>query len=180
MNACVSRAMQSLLVMAAMHTCGWMSSMAAGVARAMLGSNRWWSEDRVVMLPNAVIIAHMLVTSTCGWTGNRDGGSCPAQSFQTSELNFELPAPSFSFLYPSGGGDTHLRLDGEPWRQEVPGTADGQPLRVHIKLAQNSGRVLVNKDNLPIKVCGRPLADMRAMVLLWHGWCTAAPVITEH
>lgn len=54
-------------------------------------------------------------------------------------------------LAKSGGGDTHLRLDGEPWRQQVPGTEDGQPLRVHIKLAQNSGRVLVNKDNLPIK-----------------------------
>ena len=53
----------------------------------------------------------------------------------------------------AGGGDTHLRVDGEPWQQELPDTADGGPLRVHIKLAPVPGRVLVNREGLPPKVC---------------------------
>lgn len=52
----------------------------------------------------------------------------------------------------AGGGDTHLRVDGEPWQQELPDTADGGPLRVHIKLAPVPGRVLVNRASLPPKV----------------------------
>ena len=61
--------------------------------------------------------------------------------------------PSQALDHAAGGGDTHLRVDGEPWQQELPDTADGGPLRVHIKLAPVPGRVLVNREGLPPKVC---------------------------
>jgi hypothetical protein len=44
-------------------------------------------------------------------------------------------------------------VDGEPWEQEVADATDSGPLKVHIKLASVPGRVLVNKQGLPLKVC---------------------------
>lgn len=75
----------------------------------------------------------------------------PAEGKQTGSSSPES-APSMAHGDASGGRDTCLRVDGEPWRQDVPDTADGEPLKVHIKLASVPGRVLVNKDNLPLKV----------------------------